>query len=237
MMDEANRGRLSDNWQAVLHEIAEAALASSRKPADIKTIGVSKYVNIDCTRNLFEVGCKELGESRPQVIWKKAESPGLGEGVQWHLIGHLQTNKVRRVLQYKPIIHSIDSKRLLDSIANESRTQGLITRALLEVNISGEDAKTGLSPTAAEALLETLPIEGVEIIGLMAMAGRGSQPEEARRQFDHARDLRDEWRSRYGLPLPELSMGMSRDYHAAIAAGATMVRIGSRLFQGILDNE
>jgi pyridoxal phosphate enzyme (YggS family) len=192
---------------------------------------------VNCTRALFEVGCTELGESRPQALWQKAESPGLGNGINWHLIGHLQTNKVRRLLRHHPIIHSVDSPRLLECVADESDAQGLTTRILLEVNISGDESKTGLEPDAAEDLLKQLPRSGVDVIGLMAMAGWGTDAGEARRQFDLARRLRDDWRQRHRLDLCELSLGMSGDYREAIAAGSTMVRIGTRLFEGILKGD
>jgi pyridoxal phosphate enzyme (YggS family) len=234
-MDEPTRQRLTDNWKAAVSEVAEAAVACGRVPSEIKIIGVSKYVDADVTRALFEAGCDQLGESRPQSLWQKAESPGLNHGVQWHMIGHLQTNKVRRLLRYRPIIHSVDSQRLLDCIKQESDAQGITTRILLEVNISGDPTKTGLSPEAVEALLERLPDSGVEVVGLMAMAGWGTAAEQAERQFVLTRQLRDRWQQKYQIELGELSMGMSGDFREAIAAGSTMVRIGSRLFEGVTD--
>ena len=236
-MDELTRRRLTENWEAAVSEVADAALACGREPSEVKIIGVSKYVDAQCTRALFEAGCDQLGESRPQSLWQKAESPGLDHGVQWHMIGHLQTNKVRRLLRCRPIVHSVDSRRLLDCLKQESDAQGITTRILLEVNISGDPAKTGMAPEVAEELLERLPDSGVEIIGLMAMAGWGTAAEQAERQFTLTRQLRDRWQQKYQIKLAELSMGMSGDYREAIAAGSTMVRIGSRLFEGVTDGD
>ena len=192
---------------------------------------------VPLARALVEAGCTHLGESRPQSLWQKAESLDAERELQWHLIGHLQTNKVRRLLKYRPLIQSVDSARLLDCIADESISQGLTTSVLLELNISSEASKTGLAPEAAEQLIEQLPRPGIAVLGLMAMAGWGTDSSEARRQFERTRQLRDDWRSRYGVELAELSMGMSGDYREAIAAGATMVRIGSRLFEGVLEED
>lgn len=233
MIDDRIRTQIATNWQAVKDEVARAASECGRAPDDISIVGVSKYVAADCTLALVDAGCTRLGESRPQSLWQKAESPGNWTGVQWHLIGHLQTNKIRRLIKYQPIIHSVDSRRLLECIANESIAQKLTTSVLLEVNISGDPSKTGLSPDAALSLLEHRPSSGVNVIGLMAMAGWGTDADESRRQFELMRQLRDDWQHRLPFDLSELSMGMSGDYREAIASGATIVRIGSRLFEGV----
>jgi hypothetical protein len=188
------------------------------------------------TQALIDVGCRDLGESRPQSLWQKAEQIGRAAMINWHLIGHLQTNKVRRLLRQRPVIHSIDSPHLIQCVADESIAQGLTTSVLLEVNISGDAAKTGLTPDSAEQLLDQLPVAGVNVVGLMAMAGWGTDPNKARQQFERTRELRDRWQQRFGIALPELSMGMSGDFAEAIAAGSTMVRIGSRLFEGIVED-
>ncbi len=236
-MHDLTQRQLAANWQAVQQDVAEAALACGRQPDEITIIGVSKYVDAACTRALHEAGCIDLGESRPQSLWQKAESAGLDRGVRWHLIGHLQTNKVRRVLQHQPTIHSVDSQRLLDCIAKESAAQDLTTAVLLEINISGDASKTGLVPEDAAKIFEALPDRGIDVIGLMAMAGWETDAVAARRQFDATRQLRDDLRQRFELELDELSMGMSGDYRAAIAAGSTMVRIGSRLFEGVVKGD
>ena len=234
-MNDRHRQRIAENWNQVVQEVADATALSGRSIDQVKIIGVTKYVEVEATTALVQAGCRDLGENRPQVLWEKAESEGWDETIRWHVIGHLQRNKVRRTLRHRPVIHSVDSPRLLEAIATESVTGGITTRVMLEVNISGEDAKTGMTANQLSDLLENLPPSGIEVIGLMAMAGWGTDTDEASRQFAAVRTLRDSLRDRHGLPLAELSMGMSGDFAAAIAEGATLVRIGSRLFEGVMD--
>jgi pyridoxal phosphate enzyme (YggS family) len=235
MIDQSTRSRLESNWLSVKNEVYEAAERSGRSPESVKIVGVSKYVDAELTKALFDAGCVNLAESRPQNLWKKADAFATRETVAWHLIGHLQRNKVRRTLPIRPLIHSVDSQRLIDAIAQETQAQGIEATCLLEVNVSGDDAKTGMSKDVLDGVLSRLPISGLRVTGLMAMAGWGTDPDHARRQFDQLRTLRDDAEQQYKLQLPELSMGMSGDFPEAIAAGATMVRIGSRLFEGIIE--
>lgn len=226
------------NWNSINVQVRQAAESAGRDPQSVRVIGVSKYVDATTTRLLCDAGCTDLGESRPQVLWDKAEqfkSSGFsGIPPRWHMIGHVQTNKLRRMLRYDPLIHSVDSERLLLAIDNEAKHQQRIVHVLLEVNISGDENKTGLSPEALHHLLGIEGITGARIIGLMAMAGWGTEAEEAANQFRAVASLRDELASASGRPLHELSMGMSGDFAQAIAAGATMVRIGSALFEGVV---
>ena len=232
MFDDSVAARLQDNWKHVCDDVAKAATASGRRPEDIQIIGVSKYVDAKTTAALFSAGCRALGESRPQQLWSKAESLALGDQVRWHLIGHLQRNKIRRTLRWNPVVHSVDSRRLLESIAEEAVLQDHCADVLLEVNISGDEAKTGFAPDQLEPVIADLPRNGVRVRGLMAMAGWGTDPDDARQQFARTRQLRDALAAACGCELTELSMGMSGDFEAAIAEGSTMVRIGSRLFEG-----
>lgn len=240
MMEKAKRDRLADNWNSVVQDVAQAATDAGRDPDSVCIIGVTKYVDATVTAAVCDAGCRHLGENRPQVLWEKAETMTLDSVVQWHLIGHLQRNKVRRVLRHHPIIHSIDSQRLLAAVADESQIRNTQNEepdvpVLLEVNISGEDAKTGMSPELIAQLVgSNLPV-GIRVIGIMAMAGWGTQGDLAQAQFAAARELRDRLESETGQSLPELSMGMSGDFREAIAEGATMVRIGSRLYEGVVD--
>lgn len=249
---ETARQRIADNWQATVDDVAGAARAAGRDPGDVAIIGVSKYVDAEITRWLIQAGCRSLGENRPQVLLQKhewlqthpsetaADEPA--SPVRWHQIGHLQRNKVRRLLDADPMIHSVDSARLLDEIISQSSSRDSAIELLIEINVSGEDAKTGLPPEQLGELIEavqnqppTQPGQSphVRLVGLMAMAGWGTDADQARRQFASLRQLRDTAATASGMPLPHLSMGMSGDYEAAIAEGATMVRIGSRLFDGL----
>lgn len=228
--------RIAHSWNRVRDAVADAAVAAGRAPSSVTIVGVSKYVDAPTTAALLAAGCRDLGESRPQCLWQKAEwfdqQGDLAELPRWHLVGHLQRNKVRRTLPLVNLIHSVDSPRLLDALHSEAVALGRIARVLLEVNVSGEQAKTGLPPDAAERLLQqTLSVPQVQVIGLMAMAGWGTAGDDARRQFARLRALRDRWQDASGAPLPELSMGMSNDFAEAVQEGATMVRIGTALFE------
>ncbi|MCA9138061.1 MAG: YggS family pyridoxal phosphate-dependent enzyme [Planctomycetales bacterium] len=226
------------NWMSVKTQVREAAESVGRNFDSVRVIGVSKYVDAATTQLLCDAGCTDLGESRPQVLWDKAEqiqSCGTsGVPPRWHMIGHVQTNKLRRMLRYDPLIHSVDSERLLRAIDDEGNRQSRVIDVLLEVNISGDQSKTGMSRETLKQVLNIEGITGARIIGLMAMAGWGTEASEAADQFQSVASLRDELAKSSGLPLKELSMGMSGDFREAIAAGATMVRIGSALFEGVV---
>jgi pyridoxal phosphate enzyme (YggS family) len=236
MTDPDRQQRIRNHWVEVFQDIRRAAENCGRAPESIRVIGVTKYVDSEIAGELVRAGCHELGENRPQSLWQKADALGNHPELCWHLIGHLQRNKVRRVLRYRPLIHSIDSQRLLDAVADEAVRQGQTVTVLLETNISGDRSKTGLDPEALKQMIDQIPSRGVDVVGLMAMAGLGSSPALARQQFAAVRQLRDQLRHQSGRSLPELSMGMSGDFEEAIAEGATMVRIGTRLFRSVIDS-
>ena len=209
---------------------------SNRKPEDVCLLGVTKYVDAEITRQFVMAGCQDLGESRPQALWPKAESL-VDLDVRWHQIGHLQRNKLRKTQPLISLIHSVDSIRLLDAI---NQLQGEISpdnpqEILLEVNTSGDDAKHGFSAEAIREAVDTVSDRAnVRLRGLMCMAGLGTSVDEARQDFAKLRALRDSLADEYpALDLSELSMGMSSDFEAAIAEGATIVRVGSVLFEGV----
>jgi pyridoxal phosphate enzyme (YggS family) len=199
-------------------------------------IGVTKYVDANIARMLFDAGVADLGESRPQELWNKAEA--LADlRIQWHLIGHLQRNKVKRTLESVGLIHSVDSLRLLQEINAQGAGQARpVVDVLLEVNISGDVAKHGLRPDEIEPLIpEIAKLSHVAVQGLMTMSGLESTPEQTRHEFAALRELRDKLRSTAtpNVALNELSMGMSDDFEIAIEEGATIVRVGSALFEGV----
>ena len=215
--------------------IEVAAARSSRLASEIMLVAVTKYVGAEVARWLVELGCSHLAESRPQLLWEKCEA--LSDlSVDWHLIGHLQRNKAKRTLPLISTMHSLDSSRVMEQIKLDSMGRALPLKLLLEINIAGESNKTGMVASEAESLLagwiearSSFPMLSIE--GLMGMGSLAGGPDQARREFAALRDLRDEWSKRFALPLPELSMGMSEDFEEAIIEGATMVRIGSILFQ------
>ncbi len=226
--------RIAENLACLREQIAAGAARSGRRADEITLVGVTKYVSADVARLLAAAGCRDLGESRPQELWHKAELMS-DLPVRWHLIGHLQRNKVRRTLPLIGLLHSLDSRRLLKAIHAESQTSGLQPiAALLEVNVSGEASKGGLRPDEVAPLLAELPAcPHVAVKGLMCMAALEGGPDAARRDFAALRELRDRLRPNCppGVSLDELSMGMSGDFIQAIEEGATIVRIGSALFE------
>lgn len=227
--------RIAANLAAVRQRIAAAAERSGRRAEDVTLVAVTKYIGAAEVRALVEAGCTELGESRPQELWRKAEA--LRDlPVRWHMVGHLQRNKVRRTLPLVCMIQSVDSPRLAAAVDEAGRELGRRVPVLLEVNVSGEAAKLGFAPAAVEPLLAELAgYRSLEVRGLMCMAALEGGPDVARRDFAALRDLRDRLRAACpaGVALDELSMGMSGDFEVAIEEGATIARIGSALFEGI----
>lgn len=231
---------IRENWLRVSEQVAQACADAGRPTASVQIVGVSKYVGPELAWQLSQAGCPLLGENRPQALWDKTEyfasqaSPG--QAAQWHLIGHLQRNKVKRTLPLISLLHSLDSQRLAEAVSQEAVAQGRVLPALLEVNVTQDKSKTGMDPGQVERLLSSQQqLPGIEVRGLMAMSSLEGNELTARREFEQVRELRDGLQARFSesLRLSELSMGMSGDFGPAIAAGATLVRIGSRLWQGV----
>jgi len=231
--------RCRDNVAVVRERIAEACRRSGRAPADVRLIAVTKYVDAAAARAVVAAGCRDLAESRPQELWAKATAlADLAPPVRWHLVGHLQRNKVRRTLEVNPLLHTLDSLRLLETIDAEATRADRTCAALVEVNLAADPGRTGATETDAagivRAAVERHP--HVRLLGLMGMASVPEGPDaagQARRQFARLRELRDRLRAENpACGLDELSMGMSGDFVEAILEGATMVRIGSALFAG-----
>ncbi|WP_425616272.1 YggS family pyridoxal phosphate-dependent enzyme [Anatilimnocola sp. NA78] len=226
---------LLENIARVRALVAEAAVRSGRQATDVTIVAATKYVDANITRQVATAGMLELGESRPQEIWSKA--PELTDlPIRWHLIGHLQRNKVRRTLPLVSLFHSIDSLRLLEELETEAAKLEQTVSLLLEVNISGDAAKHGFSPDEMPAAIEAAAkLNHLKIRGLMSMAGLDTDAATAQRQFAAVRQLRDQLAPSAppNISLAELSMGMSGDFREAIAEGATIVRIGSSFFEGL----
>lgn len=224
--------RLRDNVEQVRGQMRAACLRSGRDPESVRLVAATKYAPLEWVRQLPQLGVCVLGESRPQQLVERA--PLLSEGIEWHLIGHLQRNKVRPVLPLVELIHSVDSLRLLERIDLIAGELGLRPRVLLEVNISGEESKDGFATLELSQSWETIrALPHVRVAGLMTMAALVDNPELARPTFRVLRQFRDELQHQSGSSLPELSMGMSNDFEVAIEEGATLVRVGSLLFEGL----
>ena len=231
--------RCRENLAVVCDRIASACRAAGR-PADAVTlVGVTKYVGADVAAVLLAAGCHDLAESRPQQLWEKAAAlAGFPSPPRWHLVGHLQRNKVRRTLPVVSLIHTIDSIRLLEELEAEAARAGGRSDVLVEVNLAGDPGRSGALVADVPAVAAAaMALSHVRLRGLMGMA---SHPDtagaDARRDFARLRELRD--RLLGDVPaetLGELSMGMSGDFEAAILEGSTLVRIGSALFEGLAD--
>jgi len=225
---------LTANIRRIRARIAAACARVGRDVQDVTMVAVTKYADIESVRELVSLGVTEFGESRPQQLVSRSEQ--LPVSVHWHLIGHLQRNKIDMVLPAVSQIHSVDSVRLLESLNSSARKLGVRPRLLLEVNVSGETSKDGFAPSDLLAAWLTISeLESVEVGGLMTMAPHSEDLTDVRRVFRELRELRDRLAMESGgtRSLPDLSMGMSGDFEIAIEEGATIVRIGSSLFEGI----
>lgn len=234
MNSERDIRQLHENVARIRDRIAAAAGRAGRSSSDVRLVGVTKYVSVEVARALVDAGVNDLGESRPQELWRKAEA--IGADVCWHMIGHLQRNKVRRTLPAIGLLHSGESLRLLEAVNEEGALAGHVTSVLVEVNISGDATKHGFRPEeVAAALPRIATLKHVAVKGLMTMAALEGGEERARRDFAALRALRDSLIGDVppGIGLGELSMGMSDDFEQAIEEGATIVRVGSALFEGL----
>ncbi len=211
--------------EAVRARIRAAAQAAGRDPAGIRLVGVSKTHPVEAVHAAFAAGLVDFGENRVQELVPKMEAGP--PGAVWHMIGTLQTNKIRHLAGRVDWIHSVPGAAALHEISKRAVAHGRTIRVLLQVNISGEGTKSGCEPDELPALVAAAAgLPGVDLRGLMGMAAPADDPETVRPQFALLRQLRD----RHLSPAHELSMGMSHDLEAAIAEGATMVRVGTAIF-------
>jgi len=236
------RQRIHDAIASVRDRIAAACRAAGRPAESVTLVAVTKSVSADVTRLVVEAGVVDLAESRPQSIWAKAEALATVQPApRWHLIGNLQRNKVQRTVPLLAMLQTLDSLRLLEAINSAAERvpagEPLPCEALVEVNLTADPGRSGAAIAAVPALVRAAAASpAVRLRGLMGMAGRpDAAAADARRDFAGLRMLRDELTAT--LPevgmLAELSMGMSGDFEAAILEGATIVRIGSALFEGL----
>ncbi len=221
---------IAENLATVRQRIADAARKAGRSPEDVRLLAVSKTFPAADIAEAYSAGAQQcFGENRVQELEEKA--PVLPAALEWHLIGHLQANKVRNAVKFAAWIHSVDSFELLERIDRIAEEENACPHILLEVNISGEESKFGLTPEQADDLAaRAKSMSHIKIEGLMTMAPFEAPADELHRVFGGLRELRDAICARHGITMPELSMGMSGDFEAAIAEGATIVRIGTAIF-------
>ena len=241
--------KLAENWKRLEQRISDACDRAGRKPSSVTLVAVTKYASLDILRALVDLGVPHLGENRVQEFTKRAAA--INEWLirrardpnaaarprpRWHMVGHLQRNKVKSILPWVDLIHSVDSLRLAEEIDAQSAKLDRVTPVLLQVNAADEPGKNGVAVAATTHLAEQIcSLEHLELRGLMAMAPLSDDPEKPRYVFGRTRELFDEViGDRMGGPaFKELSMGMSNDFEQGIEAGATFVRVGSALFEGI----
>ena len=233
--------RIIENISLVREQIQGAADRTGRTPDSVKLVAVTKYTAIDdgIIGTLITAGCRDLGESRPQLLIEKALCfSGQKSKINWHLIGSLQKNKVRKVLPYVSLIHSLDSVPLIEAIDRIASEESLPpVNGLLEVNISGEASKQGFKSNEVAAALDAIAkLQNIRICGLMCMSGLHSTDETRRAEFAATRILAEKLTRNCpdNSTMRELSMGMSDDFQIAIEEGATLIRVGSSLYEGVL---
>lgn len=234
MAESDLRKRLAERLAEVEEQIAAACRKAGRARQEVLFVAVTKTVAADVAGLLPELGVHDLGESRPQELWRKAAA--LPASIRWHQIGHLQTNKIDRTLPLACLIHSADRPACLHALEKEAARQQRTVEVLLEVNASGEASKHGFTPAAVRSLMPDLQtLQQVRVRGLMTMAAFDEDPERCRPTFALLRELRA--RLAHEVPPPhtleQLSMGMSNDFRIAIEEGATIIRLGTILFEGI----
>lgn len=222
---------IKENLKRIREEIQDSCLKSGRKYEDVKLVAVSKNFPEDAVLVAYKQGQLIFGENRVQELVKK--KPLLPEDIRWHLIGSLQRNKVKDIISKVELIHSVDSVKLAGEISKQAQKAGLEVNILIQVNISGENSKQGFSPEELLGSIQdiaTLP--GIKIKGLMTMAPQADDPEEVRPVFSALKKLSQTiaLMNVKGVEMQELSMGMSDDFKVAVEEGATLVRIGSRIF-------
>ena len=218
-----------DNLAGVRCRIQAACERVGRRPEEVRVLAVSKTRAPDCIREAAAAGLMDFGENRVQEA--KQKIPLCPTALTWHLIGHLQTNKVKDAVNLFRLIQTVDSLKLLMAIETAAEAAGRVMPVFLEVNVSGESSKFGLAPEAVPSVLKAADgLRRVEIQGLLTMPPLAEDPEHARPFFHTLREHRDRWRRETGFELRELSMGMSHDFEVAIEEGATWIRLGSILF-------
>lgn len=221
---------VKENLEAVEKRIAVAAEKSGRKREDITLVAVTKTHGPELMNAAIECGVTDIGENKPQEVRDKFDQV---LPARWHLIGHLQTNKIKYIIDKVCMIHSVDSIHLMDEIDKQAKKHGLVMDILIEVNISGETSKSGIAPEELDALLSHAgSLTGIRVRGLMTVAPKIDGDITNTLHFDNMHRLfLDTKQKKYdNVSMDYLSMGMSGDFETAIACGSNMVRIGSAIF-------
>jgi len=223
--------QISQNLEEIKGRIREAALEAGRDPAEVRLVAVTKTVALDRIQEAVTAGHTLFGENYVQEAKRKVAA--LRPELTWHFIGHLQSNKAKSAVEFFDLIHSVDRLRLAQALEQAASRRDKVQKILLQVNLAGEASKSGTAPEAAPDLLRAIrPMSHLQVVGLMTMPPWFDDPERVRPYFRALRELRDRLRDLQVVDgdLPELSMGMTGDFEAAVAEGATLVRIGTAIF-------
>lgn len=222
---------LEDNLREVRENILAACKRSGRNPEDVTLIAVSKTHPASLIQDVYDTGIREFGENKVQELTDKI--PVLPEDIHWHMIGHLQRNKVRQIVGKVDLIHSVDSERLLRRIDSESERIGIVSDILLQVNIAEEESKFGFSVEEVRALIDKISdFPNICVRGLMTVAPFVQNQQDNRVHFANLRKLSVDIAAKKAdnINVTMLSMGMTNDYEVAIEEGATLVRVGTGIF-------
>ena len=224
-------GMVTENLKVVEEKIAEACRRSGRKREDVTLIAVSKTKPVSMIEEAYHAGIRVFGENKVQELTEKYDQ--LPSDIHWHMIGHLQRNKVKYIIDKAKLIHSVDSLRLMETINREAEKRQLKAKVLLEVNMAKEDTKFGLMPEEVMGFIDKVPeFPNISVEGLMTIAPNTENPETNRQIFSALRKLSVDIADKNidNIHMGVLSMGMTNDYEVAIEEGATMVRVGTGIF-------
>lgn len=223
---------IRENIESIRKRIADAAVRVGRDADDIKLISVTKTVDVDKVEEAIAAGALDAGENKPQELARKYEV--LGDKIRWHQIGSLQTNKVKYIIDKVCMIHSLDREGLAEEIDKRANKAGRVIDCLVQVNISGEESKHGMSREEVEPFVRLVADKypNIKIKGLMTMAPFDAEKDEIRKVFRDLKELSDEINNMNieNVEMKELSMGMTNDFEIAVEEGATMVRVGTAIF-------
>lgn len=222
---------VGENYKQVLSAVSERALKSNRNVADVTLIAVSKTKPVELLQKVYNAGARDFGENKVQEIIAKYDK--LPSDIRWHMIGHLQTNKVKYIADKVYMIHSVDTVKLAEIISKEALKVGRVIPVLVEINVAGEESKFGISPKECENFIRQIhQLEGITVRGLMTIAPFVENGEENREYFKSLKQLSVDIMQKNidNVSMDFLSMGMSGDYETAIEEGANLVRVGTRIF-------
>lgn len=222
---------LEKNLEYVEEKIQEACRRSGRSRSDVTLVAVSKTKPVETLKDAYDLGVRVFGENKVQELTEKYGA--LPKDIHWHMIGHLQRNKVKYIIDKAELIHSVDSVRLAEAIEKEAARRGLTANILIEVNVAGEESKFGIAPKELDLFVEKVEnLPHIQVKGLMTIAPFVADPEDNRPVFADLRKLSVDIarKNAHNINMSVLSMGMTNDYQIAIEEGATIVRVGTGIF-------